>query len=282
MTHLLIRYGEVFLKGGNQYQFIRSICNNIKTITKHNATIAQGRINMDYFSEHHLLTHVFGLTSYSITHKVESDLTIITKKALDLFKEKTGSFRIDTKRSDKRFPTTSLEVNRHIGEHIEANTNLKFILKDADHTLHIEINTTGTYLFFDEDTHLCHGGLPSGIEGRVGLLVEDELSALAGILIMRRGCSVYPISLPSNTSTPNPFIDNTITQLSKYSPQPIILTTCPSYEEIDQFVKDKRLACLITSSTNLTPKTYSLSCVILHPLICETQEKITELQKKFF
>ncbi len=279
MSFLLLRYGELFLKGGNQYQFIRALCSNIKAITNHGAQINQGRLNMNYFDEHSLLQNIFGLVSYSIVQKVNSDLSTITQKATEMLESKKGTFRIDTKRSDKRFPTTSLDVNRHIGEHIETHTKLSFSLKDPQNILRIEINNTGTYLFFDENTYACHGGLPTGIEGRVGLLVEDELSALAGILIMRRGCGVYPIILESNQ---NPFIEEkTIAKLQKYSPSPVLLTKCTTYEEIDQFVKEKRLACLITSSTQLNPRTYSLSCVILHPLICESQEKITELKKKY-
>ena len=285
MQLLLLRYGEIFLKGGNKYQFLKSLVSNIKAITHHNAKITQGRIIMEYFEDHHLLQNVFGLTSYSVCEKIETEVPIMITYAIKFLSFKSGTFRIDTKRSDKRFPITSVDLNRLIGEEVEKNTSLQFSLKDATNILHIEINTYGTFCFCDENTFSCHGGLPSGIEGRVGLLLEDELSELAGVCIMRRGCSVYPIYLNTSVSSTS-FSRESITLsqtkiLSRYSPSPIHITSLNSYSDIDNFIVEKKLSCLIVSSTNLTPRNYPLSCVILHPLVCESSQKIMELQNKY-
>ena len=86
-THLLLRYGELFLKGKNRGYFEQKLCQNIKSIAKVPAVQRiQGRLLMDFSPQHHLLTRVFGLVSYSPTLKVEKEIDVIERAALDLLK----------------------------------------------------------------------------------------------------------------------------------------------------------------------------------------------------
>ena len=122
-THLIIRYGELFLKGKNRSYFEKKLMKNIKKITHQEfLTRTQGRIIMNYYENHTNLQKVFGLKSYSPSIKVEPTLDSIKKEALHFFSKTKGMFRVETKRSDKRFPYTSQETNKLVGGYIEEHS----------------------------------------------------------------------------------------------------------------------------------------------------------------
>ncbi|MBI2112899.1 hypothetical protein HYT52_05155 [Candidatus Woesearchaeota archaeon] len=205
-THLLLREGELFLKGKNQRIFEQKLLGNLKKILSEvpeakSVRKLRGRLVLPYFSSHQMLKRVFGIVSYSPVVKVKKDVDIIKQQGLELFKEinswenqgQKKTFKVQSKRSDKSFPTNSLELNRIVGRHIEENSNLVFNVKEEKNILYLEINQDGAYLF--TDVFPCFGGLPTGVEGKVALIVEDEKSILAGILMMKRGCGLRAYSL---------------------------------------------------------------------------------------
>src|SRR3989344_8605194 len=182
---LMLRYGEIFLKGKNKGIFEHKLAENIAKITKSSGfpglkvINSRGRLLLPYFAGHSCLRRVFGLVSYSPAVRVEKKIEKIQQKAVELLRGKKGTFRISTKRSDKSFPVPSPEFNRLVGEQVEKHTQLRFSSSAPEITLVIEINQEGAYLFFENI--VCGGGLPTGVEGRVLLLVEDEASLLAGV-----------------------------------------------------------------------------------------------------
>ena len=172
---ILLRYGEIFLKGKNKGTFEQKLIENIREMVYRETKVvpkvqkSQGRMLVPYFSGHRVLQRVFGLTSYSPAVRVEKITEAIQHKAVELLRGKTGTFRISTKRSDKSFPVPSPEFNRLIGEQVEEYTKLRFSSAAPEITLVIEINQEGAYLFFESIA--CAGGLPAGVEGKVLLLV---------------------------------------------------------------------------------------------------------------
>jgi len=192
---ILLRYGEIFLKGKNKNVFENKLVSNIKKISGvGEVKLLRARLVVNYFSEHCLLRRVLGLVSYSPATKVEKDLDEIKKEAVSLLKDKKGKFKVVTKRSDKRFPSTSPEINVEIGKFIEASLeSLEFAFKDPDYVLNLEINQDGAYLF--TEVVPCFGGLPVGVEGKVTLLYEGEESIVAGWLMMKRGVGIdiFPV-----------------------------------------------------------------------------------------
>ncbi len=195
MDTLLLRYGELFLKGRNRPSFERQLRQNIERMTGKKVHSTRGRLLLEYFPEHRQLQRVFGLISYSPAWRVEKDIEKIKEKTLEAATSFSGTFKIETKRSDKTFPLTSFQVNAAVGQYIEQNTALSADYKNPRHTLHLEINQEAVYLF----TEIVPGpgGLPVGSSGTVQLLVENEASILAGLLMMKRGCSLLPISKKS-------------------------------------------------------------------------------------
>lgn len=273
-THLILRYGELFLKGKNRPFFEKKVITAVQNITgTTNFKKIQGRLIVPFFSTHNSLQRVFGLTSYSPVVYCEKGMKVIKETALLLLQgkeglqEKEGTFRIQTNRADKTFPFPSPEVNKFVGQYIEEKTSLQFALQQPRHKLCIEINTEGVYLF--TDILPCFGGLPVGVEGKALVLLETETDILAGLLAMKRGVDIMPIS---NQSVPK--MD--ITLLQKYSPQPITLTTVSSFKEVERYAQQKGVSVIFTGEIldNITKKSNEL--IILRPLAGYSKDNICQ------
>ena len=76
-SHIILRYGEIFLKGKNRKQFEQQLVRNIKSQTGQKVHCIRSRLILDYFNEHYLLKRVFGLVSYSPALFVEKDIDVI-------------------------------------------------------------------------------------------------------------------------------------------------------------------------------------------------------------
>ena len=196
-THILCRIAtEIFLKGKNQRQFISKLQGNIQRQTKQEGiSPKRGRITIPYFKEHHLLQRVFGLQSYSpavfiqAVEDHEQMLSKVKETLQQLTKRMQGTFRVQTKRSDKRFPLTSVQVNHEIGKHLEAsNLKVTFQLKNPEHVFGVEITEKGTYVYSEYVS--CPGGLPAGIEGKAVIEIQGAAEVLAAYLVMKRGVEI--------------------------------------------------------------------------------------------
>lgn len=265
-THILVRPGELFLKGKNRSFFENKLINNIKIKSKiEQVQLIRGRFILPYFPEHAILRKIFGIVSYSPAKKVAKDIEDIKKAALQTIKEKEGTFKVETKRSDKNFPIKSPELNRLVGEHIEKNSLLTFKMETPNHILHIEINQKGTYLFTDITS--CFGGMPTGIEGKVVLLVENEASILAGILMMKRGTTILPVSLTGNKE---------LSLLNSFSPTKLNLKLFNTNEEIEKFAFDERIDILVTGQHLENFEKAKTQLVIFRPLIGYNKKEVKE------
>lgn len=269
-TYLILRYGELFLKGKNRPFFEKKVISAIQKITRITSfKKTQGRLIVPFFPTHNLLQRVFGLTSYSPAVFCEKERDAIKETALLLLQGKEGTFKVCTNRADKKFPVPSPEVNKFVGRHIEEKTTLQFALQQPQHKLFIEINTEGVYLF--TEVIPCLGGLPVGAEGRALVLLETETDLLAGLLAMKRGVDIIPVSCK-----PTRKID--ITLLQQYSPQPITLTTMSSFKEIEQYAQQKHLSVIFTGelldaiTNDCTKKSGEL--IILRPLVAYSSEDV--------
>jgi adenylyl- and sulfurtransferase ThiI len=270
---ILLRPGEIFLKGKNRNLFENKLVSNIKKI----AFIDQvkklrGRFIVDYFDNHNLLKNVFGLTSYSLAIKIDRDVEEIKKEALKLLQSECKSqktFRVETKRSDKSFPIKSPELSISVGKFIEENSNFEFKFKNQDITLHIEINQSGVYLFIEKID--CFGGLPTGVEGKVFLLVENKFSILAGLMFMKRGCFVVPVA----------YSEKDISLLQKFYPQEIKLKIVKDFSAFQKFSEDYHLDALVVGDNFETKKEYQTDLLIFRPLIAFSGEEIEEKLEEF-
>ena len=133
------------------------------------------------------LQKIFGLHSIVIAHKVNTNIDEIKEKVLEILKnidEKT--FKVITKRADKKFPIPSMEFNNIIGSHVLKNTDLKVDVHNPDINIHIEIRLEGTFIYTNEIEGI--GGYPVGIQGKGLLMLSGGIdSPVAGYLSLKRG-----------------------------------------------------------------------------------------------
>ena len=188
---IIVKYGEIALKGGNRGLFEKKLQHNIKDCLKKNnvpfrtVTRYRGRILIDCEKECKELADVFGIVSFSNVEEVELNLDKMKEVALKLYTK--GSFRVACKRGEKIF-MTSPEIERELGAYVVENNGAKVNLTKPDCTIFIEIFHRMAYMYNEKVPGL--GGLPVGIQGRVGLLLQDETSIDAGLKLMKRGCAL--------------------------------------------------------------------------------------------
>ena len=131
---ILVRYGDLTLKGRTQNMFLKKVQNLTRSKLKDlNVSIdcTHSRIyvllnGVDYKEVLKRLDLVSGLSSYSLVCRCDSNIESINDLALKLVKEtitKPVTFKVECKRAYKTFPLTSLEVPKVTSAHILKNTN---------------------------------------------------------------------------------------------------------------------------------------------------------------
>ena len=189
----LVRYAEIFLKGKNRHKFERRLVENIKDCLKRNKVEFDSvrhvcnRILIYSGKDCSCLRYVSGISSISKSIETLQDIEIIKRTASRFYKK--GTFRITAQRLDKEFKHNSNEINIIVGSHLVRERNAKVSLEHPDTNIGIELFNKKAYLFNQRIAGLL-GGLPAGIEGKVAVLLEDSYSIIAGILMIKRGCSI--------------------------------------------------------------------------------------------
>ncbi len=131
------------------------------------------------------LKNVFGISYYA--EVIKCDFEDINKTSL-LLVENESTFMVAANRSTKDYKS-SREIENEVGSFIVEQRGLRVDLKNPELTIHVDIIKGKAYLY--NKKHRGLGGLPVGCEGFVMLEVKDEkLSAVAGFLMMKRGCIV--------------------------------------------------------------------------------------------
>ena len=200
---LLLKYGEIALRKGNRALFERKLAASIsKLIDEPNikAVREQGRLLVedsrgDINSEHIIekIRRIFGITAICVSLKLEdSGIEKLQNAAETLLPPSQYSFKVECKRSDKRYPMKSQEVAAAIGEHIlSKRPDLTVDVRNPQLRLWVEIRTA-TYLY--TEIIKCEAGLPYGSTGRGILLLSGGIdSPVAGYLMAKRGIEIIPI-----------------------------------------------------------------------------------------
>jgi thiamine biosynthesis protein ThiI len=202
---VLCRFGELFLKSGNRRAFERVLADNVRAaladLPRARVEELHGRVLVrlpadDAEEAAARLTRVFGLVSLSVAREVEAkpDLEAITTTAVEetqaaVARARPASFKIEARRSDKRFPSSSMDIARHVGARIQAATGLPVDVHTPALRLGIEVGTDVAYVY--AAAHDAPGGLPVGVSGRALLLLSGGIdSPVAGWLAAKRGLAL--------------------------------------------------------------------------------------------
>ncbi len=205
---ILVRYGEILLKGLNRPVFEDKLIKNIKRalygLGKITVKKSQSRIyiepeypDYDFDDAIERLKKVFGIVSLSIASKVETNFDVIKESVLEIVKnvkEKNNfkTFKVETKRGNKSFPMMSQEISCEIGASIlENNDNIFVDVKDPDFVVYVEVREY-TYIYTKKID--ANGGMPTGTNGRAMLLLSGGIdSPVAGYSIAKRGVEIQAI-----------------------------------------------------------------------------------------
>ena len=200
---LLVRFGEVHLKGQNRPFFLRKLVSNVRRAVEDiggHVWLADSRIYVSQAQDMaqciERVCKVFGVHSVSPAVEMDKDYEAIAAQCVEMLRGKTGSFKVSARRSDKRFPMDSMVLQRELGGKIlEAMPHLKVDVHKPDHVMSVEIRDFA-YLYVDEVMGV--GGMPMGTGGRAALLLSGGIdSPVAGWSIMKRGVQVQGIHFHS-------------------------------------------------------------------------------------
>ena len=201
---LLVRYGEIFLKGQNRPVFMRALVKRIKHAVKDlGATVYlnDSRIFVtDYTDQDEAIrkvTKVFGV--HSVCPAIEmpkEDFDAVAAQAVSMMADLRGTFKVTARRSDKRYPLDSPAINGQIGHRVlVANKNLSVDVKNPDHVMNVEIRDHA-YLYVKVIPAV--GGMPVGTNGRATLLLSGGIdSPVAGWMIAKRGVHISAVHFHS-------------------------------------------------------------------------------------
>lgn len=222
---ILIRYGELNTKGKNRKFFINKLESNILRKLKHSfpnvSTISRRDRMYLFFKDYEVqsildeLKNVFGIQSFSLAKKVNTDYQVIEDSVMDIIDFSLyKTFKVRTKRAYKQFEFDSDTINRKIATRVLKNTDLTVKMKDYDLEINIEVHADYTYIFFDKIKGA--GGYPVGISGKGLLMLSGGIdSPVAGYLTLKRGVSLDIIHFASPPYTSQKALDKVL-ELSKH------------------------------------------------------------------
>lgn len=208
---IMIKYGELSTKKGNIGLFLNALKKNIEIILENiDCEIKFDKGRMFIFPKGNnfeeiidKLQKVFGIHEIVIAYELKDNtLDYISSKLLDELKNNTfRTFKVITKRSDKKYPLESMEISKKIGGSILKNiSDIKVDVHNPEITINIEIRNTATYFYFKRISGL--GGYPVGVAGKGLLMLSGGIdSPVAGYMTIKRGVKLEAIYFESPPHT---------------------------------------------------------------------------------
>jgi len=225
MEVILIKYGELALKGDNRAFFENKLVRNIKEALKNFDGVkvekTHGRIYVETSNNAKeaidKLKKVFGIVGITIAKKVELDLNAIYDSAIEIMRHHSNkSFKVETRRPNKSFPYESIELSRMIGSEILKNIDGVHVdVHNPDVVLNVEIREKA-YLY--SDTLDGIGGMPIGTNGKAVVLLSGGIdSPVAAWMMMKRGVKIEAVYFHSPPYTQERAKDKVIDLCKKLS-----------------------------------------------------------------
>lgn len=230
---ILLKYGELILKGQNRHLFEDRLFKNIRK-SLHNCgpfSLEQAQSTVFLTPGHGAdldgalcsLSRVFGIVSISRACVVPKDMAAINEAAACYLKEQlqnVATFKVEARRSDKHFPLTSPEIAAEAGAYIlESFGHLSVDVHNPELIVNIEIRDRAAYIHAGSLPGA--GGLPAGIGGRAALLISGGIdSPVAGYMLAKRGlslCAVHFESPPYTSERARIKVLDLLKQVSLYS-----------------------------------------------------------------
>ena len=197
----LLKLGEIVLKGANRFQFENRLKTNVsrrmRPFGDFKVKIVQSTVYVEPENESCDLDgaweachYIFGVVSLCRCRPCDKELDAIFNTAMEYLGDDlrmARSFKVESKRSDKRFPLNSIQLSQAIGGRIaEAIPELLVDVHKPDYTVYVEVRDRAAYVHGPADPGA--GGLPTGVGGRAMVLLSGGIdSPVAGYMIAKRG-----------------------------------------------------------------------------------------------
>ena len=204
---ILVKLGEIILKGLNRRSFEQKLMANMRRkiapygnfsvyCLQSTVYVEAKDEDADVGAAFEALKKVFGIITLTRAAACEKDKDAITALAKEYLKEdleKAASFKVESKRSDKSFPLTSIELSQYVGGELsEAFPDIKVEMHDPELTVFIEVRDKAAYVHSSPVKGA--GGMPVGSNGKaVSLLSGGIDSPVSTYMIAKRGVKVIPV-----------------------------------------------------------------------------------------
>lgn len=251
---ILIKNGELALKGLNRSSFEDILIKNIKTSLKAlgnvNIKKAQSTImvepvddNFDFEGALDRMSKIFGIARFSRAAVCEKNMSEIIKKTITYLESNLNdikTFKIEAKRSDKKFEHTSPEICSIVGSALlQAYPHLKVDVHTPDCTIIIEIRDYAAYIHCEQIKGA--GGMPVGTGGNSAILISGGIdSPVAAWMMAKRGlklCAIHFASPPYTSARAELKVKKLLSKVAIYS-GPIKLITVP-FTKIQEEISEK-------------------------------------------
>ena len=208
---LLCKYGEIVLKGANRSYFEDMLCKELRKRAKKcgNFDISRAQSTvyvepLDEFCDMDAMLaeaqKVFGIVAIARAYVCEKSLEDISRVARECIApeiRKYRTFKVEAKRSDKRFPLDSMDLSREIGGVLlSANPRVKVDVREPEIIVKVEIRERAAYIYAGH--HKGAGGMPVGTNGKGLLLLSGGIdSPVAGYMMAKRGVKLEAVHFES-------------------------------------------------------------------------------------
>ena len=204
---LLLKLGEIVLKGLNRKGFEQKLMGNIRRrlvpIGKFRVTCMQSTVYVEALEEgadldaaFEAVQKIFGVVKISRAAACEKDKDAIARLAIDYLRQdmlRAKSFKVESKRSDKSFPMTSIQLSQYVGgELAEAYPNCKVDVHEPELIVNLEIRDLAAYVHAQPVNGA--GGMPVGSNGVAVTLLSGGIdSPVSTYMIAKRGVRLIPV-----------------------------------------------------------------------------------------
>ena len=323
---LLIKYGELSTKKDNINYFIKTLKDNIEAFLKEidvELIYDKGRMfiktNEDNFDEIiDKLKHIFGIHEIVIAYELpNNDIEELKSSLVEIIKDKEiDTFKVETKRSNKNYPLTSMEISRILGGVVLKNKeNVSVDVHNPNTYINVEIRLNNAYIYFDRIKGI--GGYPVGSLGKGLLMLSGGIdSPVAGYLALKRGVRIeglYFESPPHTSEAAKNKVIKLAQELSKYSGyvklhvvnfteiQETILKNCPHeylitimrrmmYRISERIAKNANAKVIVNGEsigqvasqtlTSMSVINETIKMPVIRPVACLDKIEIIEIAKK--
>lgn len=210
---ILIKFGEIFLKGKNRGFFEKTLVGNIRTsLEKFDAVVERipGRYlvsgynqeDQDEISE--IVRKIPGIFSFAEAICFDTSIDAMKENAVMVMKDFSGTFKVETNRADKTLEQNSMQISAMLGGEILKNiSKLKVDVKEPDHILYVDIRENGKTFMYSKNI-LGVGGMPVGTSGNGLLMLSGGIdSPVAGYMMAKRGVKITAVHFHSYPYTSN-------------------------------------------------------------------------------